>query len=118
MREIPVDDWIEIGALSRRPRETGRGGSHAATRPHEYWYRTDTLHNYFHNDALAAYAGIDPLLLIVLLMGRVAHDNLRAVPPPHCATPRIVLERGYCRQMAPVSEDACSVRFLPSAFAW
>jgi hypothetical protein len=79
MREIPLDDWIEIGALSRRPRQTGRGGYSRGNAPHEYWY-PDV---YLHNDALAANAGIDSLLLIVLLIGEWAHDNLSAVPLPH-----------------------------------
>jgi len=71
--EVPVNDWIEIGALAapEKGRKYGnvlhRERVHITTARNSYSFTTDTL---------PEKAGIDPLLLLV---DRVPEDNLATV---------------------------------------
>ena len=71
--EVPVNDWIEVGALAA-PEKGKKYGKvlhrervHMATGKRTYSFTTDTL---------PEKAGIDPLLLLI---DRVPDDNLAAV---------------------------------------
>jgi hypothetical protein len=71
--EVPVNDWIEIGALAK-PEKGKKYGNvlhrervHMTTAKNSYSFTTDTL---------PEKAGIDPLLLLV---DRVPDDNLATV---------------------------------------
>jgi len=71
--EVPVDDWIEIGALAAPE----KGKKYGNILHRERVHLTAAKHIYrFTTDALPEKAGIDPLLLLV---DRVPDDNLARV---------------------------------------
>ena len=72
-REVPVDDWIEIGALAA----PAKGQKYGKVLHREREHMTSGLANYtFMVDELPDKAGIDPLLLLI---DRIPSDNLKKV---------------------------------------
>jgi len=72
-REVPVDDWIEIGALAA----PAKGKKYGKVLYRERERMTSGQANYtFTVDELPDKAGIDPLLLLV---DRIPSDNLKKV---------------------------------------
>jgi len=71
--EVPVDDWIEIGALAAPKKGHSQGDVLARQRMH---MTTGTSAYTFTTDTLPDKAGIDPLLLLV---DRLPADNLHNV---------------------------------------
>ena len=72
-REVPVDDWIEIGALAAPP----KGKKYGKVLYREREHMTTGQSNYtFTVDELPDKAGIDPLLLLI---DRIPSDNLKQV---------------------------------------
>jgi aminopeptidase N len=72
-REVPVDDWIEVGALAAPKKGNKYGQVLAREREH----MTTGISSYtFTTAQLPDKAGIDPMLLLV---DRIPDDNLRPV---------------------------------------
>jgi len=72
-REVPVDDWIEIGALAAPPKGKKYGKVLYREREH---MNTGQSNYTFTVDELPDKAGIDPLLLLI---DRIPSDNLKQV---------------------------------------
>ncbi|MFZ0878991.1 MAG: hypothetical protein WA002_05815, partial [Candidatus Acidiferrales bacterium] len=72
-KEVPVDDWIEVGALAAPAKRKKYGDvlyrerMHMTTGVATYTFTTDTLPDK---------AGIDPLFLLI---DRIPDDNLKRV---------------------------------------
>jgi hypothetical protein len=72
-KEVPVNDWIEVGAMAAPP----KGKKYGKVLHREKVHMTSARNTYtFTVDALPEKAGIDPLLLLV---DRVPDDNLKNV---------------------------------------
>jgi aminopeptidase N len=72
-KEVPVDDWIEIGALSAPP----KGKKYGAVLNRQKLHMSSGRATYsFVTDTLPDKAGIDPLLLLI---DRIPSDNLKKV---------------------------------------
>jgi ABC-2 type transport system permease protein len=72
-REVPVDDWIEIGALAA----PAKGNKYGAVLYRERKHMTTGQASYtFTVDELPDKAGIDPLLLLI---DRIPSDNMKKV---------------------------------------
>lgn len=71
--EVPVDDWIEVGALAA----PAKGKHYGKVLARQLVHMTGKSGTYsFVTDSLPDKAGIDPLLLLV---DRVPDDNLKKV---------------------------------------
>jgi hypothetical protein len=80
-KEVPVDDWIEIGALSAPP----KGKKYGAVLYRQRLHMSSGRQTYtFVTDTLPDKAGIDPLLLLI---DRIPSDNLKNVTLQEPATP-------------------------------
>jgi ABC-2 type transport system permease protein len=80
-KEVPVDDWIEIGALSAPP----KGKKYGAVLYRQRLHMNSGRQTYtFVTDTLPDKAGIDPLLLLI---DRIPSDNLKNVTLQEPATP-------------------------------
>jgi len=72
-KEVPVDDWIEIGALSAPP----KGKKYGAVLYRQRLHMSSGRATYtFATDTLPDKAGIDPLLLLI---DRIPSDNMKKV---------------------------------------
>jgi ABC-2 type transport system permease protein len=72
-REVPVNDWIEVGAIAAAP----KGKKYGQVLHREKIHMTQTKGTYtFTVDQLPDKAGIDPLLLLI---DRIPDDNLKSV---------------------------------------
>ncbi|MGA8230625.1 MAG: M1 family aminopeptidase, partial [Candidatus Acidiferrales bacterium] len=80
-KEVPVDDWIEIGALSAPPKGKKYGAVLYRQRLHMNSGRATYT---FVTDTLPDKAGIDPLLLLI---DRIPSDNLKKVTLQEAGTP-------------------------------
>ena len=80
-KEVPVDDWIEIGALSAPPKGKKYGAVLYRQRMHMNSGRATYT---FVTDTLPDKAGIDPLLLLI---DRIPSDNLKKVTLQDAAAP-------------------------------
>ena len=75
--EVPVDDWIEVGALGAPPKGFHYGPVLARERVHVTSGNTGATNTYtFVTDTLPDKAGVDPLLLLI---DRIPDDNLKKV---------------------------------------
>ncbi len=75
--EVPVDDWIEVGALGAPPKGFHYGPVLARERVHVVSGNTGATNTYtFVTDSLPDKAGVDPLLLLI---DRIPDDNLKKV---------------------------------------
>lgn len=75
--EIPVNDWIEVGALGAPPKGFHYGSVLARQQEHVIGGSTGTTQSYtFVTDTLPDKAGVDPLLLLI---DRIPDDNLKKV---------------------------------------
>jgi ABC-2 type transport system permease protein len=72
-KEVPVDDWIEVGALAKPKKGNKYGQVLARERQH---MATGVSSYSFVTDQLPEKAGIDPMLLLI---DRVPDDNLHPV---------------------------------------
>lgn len=75
--EVPMDDWIEVGALAAPPKGFHYGAVLARQRVHVVSGNAGATNTYtFVTDSLPDKAGVDPLLLLI---DRVPDDNLKKV---------------------------------------
>jgi aminopeptidase N len=72
-KEVPVDDWIEVGALAKPKKGNKYGQVLARERQH---MATGVSSYTFVTDQLPEKAGIDPMLLLI---DRIPDDNLHPV---------------------------------------
>ncbi len=75
--EVPMNDWIDVGALAAPPKGFHYGAVLARERVHIVSGNTGATNTYsFITDTLPDRAGVDPLLLLI---DRIPDDNLKKV---------------------------------------